>query len=82
MDELLKHFKLSESKQSIKEWYNGYNINKTNIYNIFSVINYLNNPKTGLMPYWYNSGSIDFIEKFIKQNKIRNKLAIVRKTIN
>ena len=60
--ELLDYYALNEKSAEIKNWYNGYVFGKQIIYNPWSVLNYIDNNKTGFMPYWINSSSNDLIK--------------------
>ena len=59
MQYLFDQFKVSnENKDQIKSWYNGYRVPNfeseeyEDKYNIWSVANYLSNPKAGFKSYW------------------------------
>ncbi|MBR2786526.1 MAG: AAA family ATPase [Clostridia bacterium] len=42
MQETIKHFGIEEDEENLKKWYDGYRIGNTeNIYNPWSVLNYL-----------------------------------------
>lgn len=52
----LEEYGLSDRKQEIKAWYDGFTFGEvTNIYNPWSIINYLGKKK--LAPYWVNTSS-------------------------
>jgi hypothetical protein len=82
MELLLKHFNINESKAArIKDWYNGYKSNNgsdeepnfIDKYNIWSVVNYLNNQQEGLKSYWENSNLGSVIDKnILKNDNIKN----------
>ncbi|KAI4450908.1 hypothetical protein C823_005445 [Eubacterium plexicaudatum ASF492] len=62
----LKQFGMSDEQSKVKLWYDGYTFgNKTDIYNPWSVINYLDTGK--LRTYWANTSSNDFIGKLIQK---------------
>ncbi len=68
--QMLEYYKLSEHFDTIKEWYDGYEIGITEIYNPYSVINYLDkllNSKVQVNPNcaWLNSSSNDFLYEFV-----------------
>jgi len=78
---LIEHFNISSEKfVKIKGWYNGY---KSNIgtteepifidkYNIWSVVNYLNNQSEGFKSYWEKSGSIsEFLNKLFRNKSLK-----------
>ena len=67
MDEIIDEFKVQEEKEEIKKWYDGYKIGNTdNIYNPWSVLNYLQDRK--LIPYWVNTSSNDIIKLVLKKS--------------
>lgn len=52
----LDEYGLSDKKEEVKSWYNGFTFgNRTDIYNPWSIINYLD--KKRFAPYWANSSS-------------------------
>lgn len=63
-------------KDIVKKWYNGFHIgNKTDIYNPWSIINYLSN-EGRLAPYWANSSSNGLINKMIREGNADVKLKL------
>ena len=61
---LLKDYGVSEQFAKVKEWYNGYHFGDTQIYNPWSVLNYVSQnciTKT----YWQSTGSNDVIGEII-----------------
>lgn len=82
--QLLKKSGLKDNAESVKDWYNGYQIGNTVLYNPWSIVNYIRE-KGKLSPYWVNTGdntlvknlfirsSIDFksqLEKLLKGESI------------
>lgn len=57
---------IEDQLSEIKKWYNGYNIGGYDIYNPWSVINYIKYRK--LQPYWVNTGSNDLIVECIQRS--------------
>lgn len=56
--EILKEYQLEVSFKEVEKWYNGYCVGERGkIYNPWSVINYVSDPKSGLRPYWINTGN-------------------------
>jgi len=53
----------------MKEWYDGYLFGKTEIYNPWSILKYIQSARNGeiisAMPYWSNTSSNDIIRKLI-----------------
>jgi hypothetical protein len=81
---LMEHFNISSEKVvKIKSWYNGY---KSNIgtteepifvdkYNIWSVVNYLNNQSEGFKSYWEKSGSVsEFLNKLFRNKSLKETI--------
>ena len=67
MDKIIEDFELQEQKDEIKKWYDGYVIGNTeNIYNPWSILNYLTDRK--LQPYWVNTSSNDLIKLILKNS--------------
>ena len=65
---LLAQSKQKASIESIKEWYNGYQVGQYILYNPWSIINCLENNEP-LQPYWVNTASNDLIAKLLSEAK-------------
>ena len=64
--EALEEFGLSDQKQLVKEWYDGFTFGKlSDIYNPWSIINYLDTGRIGA--YWANTSSNSLVGKLIKE---------------
>lgn len=62
----LDEFDLSDSKDEVKDWYDGFTFgNWTDIYNPWSVLNYLD--KKQLADYWANSSSNSLISELLQK---------------
>lgn len=62
----LDEFGLSDCKQQVKEWYDGFTFGgKGDIYNPWSIINFLDKQKVGT--YWANSSSNSLAGKLIRE---------------
>lgn len=62
----LDEYDLSEKKEQVKIWYDGFTFgNKADIYNPWSIINYLDNRDVGL--YWANTSSNRLAGKLIRE---------------
>ena len=74
---LLKYYGLENRAKELKEWYDGYLFGRTEVYNPWSVLNYLN----GLIvdkipyprPYWANTSSNHIIKELIENADERVK---------
>ncbi|MEA3443341.1 MAG: AAA family ATPase [Bacteroidota bacterium] len=63
---ILKYYNLQDTYNEIKKWYDGYTFGKTNnIYNPWSIVNYIAFNKDGFKPYWVNTGSDILIKEHI-----------------
>ena len=62
----LEEFGLPERKQEVKRWYDGFTFgSQTDIYNPWSILNYLDTKRLGV--YWANSSSNSLIGKLIRE---------------
>ena len=61
VNKMLEYYGVSEKKQELKDWYDGYLFGKEEIYNPWSVINYISR---GCIPqaYWVNTGKNEILE--------------------
>lgn len=70
IDELLDNYNLSRKKETIQKWYDGYRFGKTEIYNPWSIVNYVKAltadaeepPRT----YWSTTSSNNIIRALIE----------------
>lgn len=68
----LKEYGIPERLEEVKRWYDGFTFgNKSDIYNPWSIINYLDKQKAGL--YWANTSSNDLIGKVIREGSCQIK---------
>mgnify|MGYP002423466171 CR=1 FL=1 len=66
---------MSEWKQQVKEWYDGFTFgNKTDIYNPWSIINFLDEKRIGT--YWANSSSNSLVGKLIREGSREIKVTM------
>ena len=71
----LDEYGLSERKQEVKTWYDGFIFGKQrDIYNPWSIINYLDTQKVGT--YWANSSSNSLVGKLIREGSREIKQAM------
>ena len=62
----LDEYGLSERKEEVKSWYDGFTFgSKTDIYNPWSIINYLDKQKIGV--YWANTSSNGLVGKLLRE---------------
>lgn len=68
-EKLLEDYGLSHKQQELQEWYDGYLFGKTEVYNPWSVINFVNAAKTDITahprPYWSNTSSNNIVRELI-----------------
>ena len=70
----LEEFGLSDRAQEVKRWYDGFTFGKvTDIYNPWSIINYLDRKKVGL--YWANTSSNRLVDKLLREGNREVKKA-------
>lgn len=71
----LEEYNLSEKRQEVKNWYDGFAFgNVKDIYNPWSILNYL---KTGrLSTYWANTSSNGLIDRLIREGVPEIKIAM------
>ena len=63
----LSEFGLSGERQNVKDWYDGFTFGEHgDIYNPWSIINYLDTRK--LRPYWTNTSSNSLVSKIIRES--------------
>ena len=62
----LEEYGLSEQKQQVKDWYDGFTFgSKKDIYNPWSIINFLDKKKVGA--YWVNTSSNGLVSKLLRE---------------
>lgn len=70
---VLDEFQLSDRKQEVKQWYDGFTFgNRKDIYNPWSILNYLDKKKLGA--YWANSSSNSLVGKLIQEGNPEIKM--------
>jgi len=67
IDHTLKHFGVTDKKEEVEQWYDGYAINGARLYNPFSIILYLQKKKA--KPFWINSSSNDLVYDLVADKK-------------
>ena len=72
---LADDYDLSDRFHEIKKWYDGYQFGETEIYNPWSVLNYINTARRDknnyLRPYWVNTSSNSIIHELITKSDRR-----------
>jgi len=73
--EALKEYGLYENRKQVQAWYDGFTFGtKTDIYNPWSIINYLSKRK--FSPYWANTSSNSLVGELIRQGSPDIKIAV------
>ncbi len=72
-EKILDYFNLSNKKEEVKQWYNGYKFGETeNIYNPWSIVNYIAKKEAGFRAYWVNSGDYSLIKSRILETGVKD----------
>lgn len=78
--EMLRTYGLEEKLQEVKQWYDGYLFGNTEVYNPWSVINYVKNGISGSrsfpQPYWSNTSSNSIVRELIDHADLHVKKEI------
>jgi hypothetical protein len=62
----LREYNMSDQEQQVKAWYDGFTFgNRTDIYNPWSIINYLDTKRVGC--YWANTSSNSLVGKLLRE---------------
>ena len=71
VEAMLEAYGLSEKKEEVREWYDGYLFGETEIYNPWSVINYvdgaLQNKNALPRPYWSNTSANSIVKELVER---------------
>jgi hypothetical protein len=77
--EIATYYDLEEEVPNIKDWYDGYLFgNCVEIYNPWSILNYINDFEDGFRPYWVNTSSNEIIQDVLQLNEAESKKSIER----
>ena len=70
-DRILSYYGLEEKREEIRQWYDGYRFGKTEIYNPWSIVKYMNDTlediETFPKPYWSNTSSNSIIRELVER---------------
>ncbi len=73
----LDEYDLADRKQEVKDWYDGFTFGtRTDIYNPWSILNYLDKRKLGA--YWANSSSNSLAGKLVREGSKELKISFER----
>ena len=77
IDQLLADYNLTTKRQEMKDWYDGYLFGKEEIYNPWSVLNYMKellvNKQFQAVSFWANTSSNDLVRLYIENSTITMK---------
>lgn len=80
VDEMLAYYHLQENEPTVKKWYDGYLFGDVEVYNPWSVVNYVEaccrNPETLPAPYWANTSSNSIVRRLIERADMSAKQEI------
>jgi len=68
VEEALKYFELEYEIEEVKKWYDGYKFGNSEVYNPWSIINYLSDRK--LQAYWVNTSDNALIYDSLKNSTV------------
>jgi len=72
--EMLKEYGIENDMNDVKRWYDGYVIgNCKDIYNPWSIINYVDKHNSGFKPYWVNTSSNILIKELLTKSELKVK---------
>jgi hypothetical protein len=67
IDQLLKDYHLENQSENVKKWYDGYYFGNHDIYNPWSILNFIDE-KGRFNNYWINTSSNDLVHSFIRKS--------------
>ena len=80
VDRMLERYGLMEKREDVKRWYDGYQFGDTEVYNPWSVINYVNSSYRDkdvlFKPYWSNTSSNSIVRILVEKADISAKQEI------
>ena len=74
--QMLSYFGLADSYEDVSDSYNGYDFGGHIIFNPWSIINFIDNPRHELLPYWANTSSNDLVKHLIKISSLSFKKSL------
>ena len=74
VDRMLVFYGLEQNRDAVRSWYDGYQFGNTEVYNPWSVINYINScrkDKNALFrPYWSNTSSNSIVRTLVEKSDL------------
>ncbi len=81
--EIINDFEVKTEYKQIKKWYNGYKFGKVkDIYNPWSILNYVLHPEDGFKTFWTNTSANELIKNEIKKKEADATRQNILKLIN
>ncbi|MCK5536667.1 MAG: AAA family ATPase, partial [Bacteroidales bacterium] len=81
--EIIKDFEVKTEYKQIKKWYNGYKFGKVkDIYNPWSILNYVLHPEDGFKTFWTNTSANELIKNEIRKKEADATRQDILKLIN
>jgi len=74
--QILADFGLSDKYNAVSDSYNGYKIGEETIFNPWSILNFIDNPKHELLPYWANTSSNELLKHLINISSLNFKKSL------
>lgn len=82
VEQILRDYGLEDNLKIVKQWYDGYRFGESEVYNPWSVINYVDScyhdKKAFAKPYWSNTSSNSIVKNLIEHADISVKQEIER----
>ena len=80
VEEMLRFYDLDKNLKTVRQWYDGYQFGSTEVYNPWSVINYVDSCRTNkdafARPYWSNTGSNSIVRTLVEKADMSAKQEI------
>lgn len=80
VEDLLKAYRLEDHLELVTKWYDGYRFGQTNVYNPWSVINYVMEALSGNTafprPYWSNTSSNSIVRDLVERANASAKVEL------
>ncbi len=74
-EKLLTDFNLDGRIEEVKKWYDGYKFGEIeNIYNPWSIVNYVTKYEAGFKPYWVNSGNYSLLQSRVTEVGVKDTI--------
>jgi putative sterol carrier protein len=67
VEKLLADYNLTKEKEGVREWYNGYYFGNIDVYNPWSILNFVNR-QGSYQNFWINTSSNDLVHSFIRKS--------------